>query len=428
MRFFSRSNRGVSMAPFLIGAIVIAIASILVAYMMHGKTKDLENKLYDAQRETAVAEQNRADLQAKLFALAEVVGFTPEGEGEAMPDVSSISASLEDVNNNNLQPKIEGQALTLQLVNKNLVENLAVVRNRDADLVTQRDNWETKLKQAKEGHTGELNTQRQATAQVRNERDALQQRFDKRVQDDEEMIGSLRTQLETTRGQLEEEQGKHRETEVKFKAEVALLKTRITELTQVEERRTTDLPDGGVIRGLERDFDPRGEGYSFIYIDIGRKHGVKNGTKFNVFALEKGGRRTPKGTIVVKQALDDMAECAILDQIDTENPIVKGDFVWNRFFEKGATNQFALVGTFDGETSRHTKGEWQRIIKEHGHAFQDRIKANTTFVILGTDPANDTEQWRWRELYKVEAVTENEVLQWFDYGTYKARQGASAGN
>jgi hypothetical protein len=326
-----------------------------------------------------------------------------------------------------LQPKIDGQALTAQLVIKNLVENVAVVRNRDTDLVTQRQNWKTKYDQSTENHTAELSTQRQATAQVRNERDALQQRFDKRVQDDEEMIGSLRGQLETTRGQLEEEQGKHRETEVKYKAEIALLKTRITELTQVEERRTTDLPDGGVIRGLERDFDPRGEGYSFIYIDIGRKHGVKNGTKFSVFALEKGGRRTPKGTLVVKQALDDMAECAILDQIDPKNPIVKGDFVWNRFFEKGAVNQFALVGTFDGETTRHTKGEWQRIVKEHGHGFQDGIKANTTFVILGTDPANDTDQWRWRELYKVEAVTENVVLLWFDYGTYKPRQGASAG-
>ncbi|MHC5020396.1 MAG: hypothetical protein ACYTGX_09850 [Planctomycetota bacterium] len=416
------------MAPFLIGSIVIAIAAILVAYMMHGKTKDLENQLYQAQVATADAEQKVADRQATLFALAEVVGFTPEGEGESMPDVSSISAALEDVNNNTLQPKIEGRPLTCQLVIKNLVENVASKRNYFTDLETQRDNWKTKLDQAKENHAAELATQRQATAQVRNERDALQTRFDKRVQDDEEMQASLRSQLENTRSELEKERESHRATEVKFKGEVALLKTRITELTQVEERRTTDLPDGGIIRGLERDFDPRGEGYSFIYIDIGRKHGVKNGTKFNVFALEKGGKRTPKGTIVVKQALDDMAECAILDQIDDKNPIVKGDFVWNRFFEKGATNHFALVGTFDGETTRHTKGEWERIIKEHGHSFQDRIKANTTFVILGTDPANDTEQWRWREMYKVEAVTENEVLQWFDYGTYKARQGASAGN
>jgi hypothetical protein len=428
MTLFRRSDRGVSMAPFLIGAIVIAIASILVAYMMHGKTKDLEIKLYEAQRETAEAEQKVAERQATLFALAEVVGFTPEGEGEAMPDTSSISAALEDVNNNTLEPKIEGQPLTAQLVMKNLVENVAVKRNYFTDIETQRDTWKTKLDQQKENHTGELSTSRQANSQLRNDRDALQTRFDKRVQDDEEMQASLRTQLESARGELETEREAHRQTEVKFKGEVALLKTRITELTQVEERRTTDLPDGSIIRGLERDFDPRGEGYSFIYIDIGRKHGVKNGTKFNVFALEKGGRRTPKGTIVVKQALDDMAECAILDQIDTKNPIVKGDFIWNRFFEKGSVNQFALVGTFDGETTRHTKGEWQRIIKEHGHGFQDRIKANTTFVILGTDPANDTDQWRWRELYKVEAVTENEVLQWFDYGTYKPRQGASSGN
>jgi len=421
-----RRDRGVTQTPFLIVAIVIALVAILVAYVKTNAEKEALQLADAAYRKQLAAEEDTRQREITLTALAEVVGYVGKtGEAE-YPNPDTIKGELNRTNHK-LTPKIEGQPLTCENIISNLIDNMVAARDTHADLRATRDRLLQEVEQTRQTGQQELAAQREATKSVRGEKDQLQQRFDKRVADDEEMLNTLRGQLDSTRTQLEQEQQKIREQENGYKEQLARLRTRITELTQVEERRTTDLPDGQVIRGLERDFDPRGEGYAFIYIDIGRKHGVKDGTKFEVFALEKGGRRTPKGTLVVKKSLDDMAECAILDQVDERNPIVRGDFVQNPFFEKGAVQHFSLVGTFDGETTLYTKEEWARIIKEHGHEFQPKILANTNFVIVGSEPQDDSTQWGLKEIFRVETVTENEVLNWFDYGTYTPREGKLAG-
>jgi hypothetical protein len=423
----NRRDRGVTQTPFLIVAIVIALISILVAYVQTNAKNEALLEVDVAKADTERQYEQLKQREITLTALAEVVGYTgATGEAE-YPNPETIRGEL-DRTNKKLTPVIEGQDLTCELIISNLIDNMVAARDTHLDLRATRDRLSQEVEATRAAGQAELQAQRDATKSVRGEKDTLQQRFDRRVTDDEEMINQLRAQLDATRTQLEQEQGKIREQENQYKEQLARLRTRITELTQIEVRRTTDIPDGQVIRGLERDFDPRGEGYAFIYIDIGRKHGVKDGTKFEVFALEKGGRRTQKGTLVVKKSLDDMAECAILDQLDERNPIVRGDFVQNPFFEKGAVQHFSLVGTFDGENSTYTKEEWARIVKEHGHKFQTKILANTNFVILGTDPQDDTAQWNLKEIFGVEPVTEREVLSWFDYGTYSPREGTLKGH
>jgi hypothetical protein len=422
----SRRDRGVTQTPFLIVAIIMMLIAILVAYITNNAKETAIQEAETMRLQRNDAEQRERALTDKLNKLTEVVGYAGKSGETGVADLDVITGELKRTNDQKIQPKIDGEPLTLENVLNRLITNLETARESKTSDRAEIARLTTEVAETAKRGQSELSQSREATAAMKRDKDALQGRFDKRVEQDEEQINTLRGQLEATRTQLEQEQGKGREAEAQFKEQLARLRTRITELTQVEERRTTDLPDGQVIRGLERDFDPRGEGYAFVYIDIGRKHGVKDGTKFEVFTLEKGGKRTLKGELVVKKALDDLAECAILVQHDERNPIVKGDFVQNPFFEKGAVQNFALVGTFDGESTLYTKEEWARIIKERGHNFQAKIMADTSFVILGTDYQDDSENWPTAQTFKVETVKENEVLNWFNYGTYKPREGKVA--
>lgn len=423
---FGRADRGVTQTPFLIVAIILMLIMVLVAYMTNNaKESALQEAEKWLQREREASDREKA-LQLRIQNLSTVIGFTGQAGETGLPEPAVIEAELKRLNDKDIIPKIDGQPLTCQNVMDALAKNAQTARESRASDRARISALEKEVDETRKGAQTEVATQRQATGAMQQDKAALQQRFDKRVAEDEEQINTLKGQLESSRQALTAEEAKGRDAEAQYKEQLARLRTRITELTQVEERRTTDLPDGQIIRGLERDFDPRGEGYAFVYVDIGRKHGVKDGTKFEVFSLEKGGKRTLKGSVVVKKALDDLAECAILEQLDERNPIVRGDFVQNPFFEKGAVQNFALVGNFDGESTLYTKEEWARIIKEKGHNFQTKIMANTNFVILGTDYQDDSTNWPVAQTFKVESVRENEVLNWFNYGTYKPREGKVA--
>ena len=422
----ARTDRGVTQTPFLIVAIILMLIMVLVAYMTNNAK---ETALQEAEKflgRSNDAEARERALTDKLNKLTEAVAFAgATGEaGHSDPEV--IANELRRVNDKEIIPKIDGQPLTVQNVINALVVGQQNAKESKASDRAEIDRLRKEIDESQKQRQAEVGTQREATKAMQQDKAALQQRFDRRVAEDEEQINTLKGQLESSRQALTAEEAKGRDADGQHKEQLARYRTRITELTQVEERRTTDLPDGQIIRGLERDFDPRGEGYAFVYVDIGRQHGVKDGTKFEVFSLEKGGKRTLKGEVVVKKALDDMAECAILVQHDERNPIVRGDFVQNPFFEKGAVQNFALVGTFDGESTLYTKEEWARIIKEKGHNFQSKIVAKTNFVILGTDFQDDSENWPTAQTFKVESVRENEVLNWFNYGTYRVREGKVA--
>lgn len=421
MRVPNRS-RGITQTPFLIVFIMLWVVTALVAYFINNKAEATANELQAEQAKLRARDTEWENLNKKVQELQPVVGFSGEGSSD-LPDPAVISKELDRVNTNYIQPPIAGTNPNLQIVVSKLVDNVQTERDKVRSLEADKARLNDDVKAAQQKGTQEVEAQRQATTAERQAKDGKQKEYDKLSRDATDMETKLRQQLTDVSGRLETAEKEKREMEAQLKAELALLKTRIAELAQVEERRLTDVPDGKIVRGLERDYDPRGEGYAFVFIDIGRKDGVKDGTKFEVFSLDKGGKRTQKGRIVVKKAFDDLSECAILDLFDARNPIVRDDLVANKFFEKGAKATFTLVGTFDGEHTRYTKGEWKRIVEEHGHAFQDSVRANTQFAIVGDRPTDDAEQWRLRELFKVEAVTEQEVMAWFDYGAYSHREG-----
>ncbi len=415
-----RTIRGVTATPFLIILSIVMIVCGLLAALANNAKSTAERQIVELQGQIETLEREKRANVEKLVALSKAIGYG--GSETQMAEPGTIASELTRVNDNEIQPKVEGETLHAQRVIEELVKNLKAARGEAESRKNERDKLKQDVKDAETRKDQELGVAQTANNTLRTEKAAIQDRFDKRVKLDEETQANLKQQLDATRANLEQEQKGHEEDVKKWKSEVSLLKTRVTELTQVEERQTTEVPDGQVIRGLERDFDPSGQGYAYIYIDIGRTHGVRAGTKFAVYSLGKGGRRTEKGTLVVKQALDDTAECGILDQRDDRNPIVRGDFVENRFFEKNVKKVFTTVGAFDGQLTRYTKGDWAKIVGEHGHLYEERITPRTNYVILG-DKHEEDPTWKTAQLFKVEPVKEDEVLAWFDYGAYTPREG-----
>ena len=113
---------------------------------------------------------------------------------------------------------------------------------------------------------------------------------------------------------------------------------------KLEVLREPDLPDGRILSTSSRS--------DLAYIDIGKKDGLRRGTKFEVFRFGKGGVLIPKGWVEVRDVENETAKCGILTISDPLAPIVKGDVVVNPHFARNMEKTFVFLGEFPTSLSK----------------------------------------------------------------------------
>jgi hypothetical protein len=240
---------------------------------------------------------------------------------------------------------------------------------------------------------------------LRISRDEADQKWAKALESHRDEVSGIEAQVETLRqknGRLENEKieyAKEKENEIrrlldekdsiqqetekiredafiaeaKLQSQISLLEERIRQMNEKEMRSLEDTDaDGEIVHA--------NQGLGMAWIDLGRKHRLGRGLTFEVFQYIKGGKRKKKGMIEVKRVEGETSECAILEQYDRADPIIKGDHIASPFFDKKKEMVFVFVGE-SLTNNRYERQQLERRIRDFGGRVDDEITIDSDFVI-----------------------------------------------
>ena len=193
-----------------------------------------------------------------------------------------------------------------------------------------------------------------------------------------------------------------------------------------------------------------------VVVNIGERHGVRRGMRFEVFQLRHGDRRVHKGFLVVRSLGRETASCIIMDKaialprcpadgytarhpeeqfcpydsggeagglhvqelssppkmgnmgMNLNDPIVVDDLVQNPLFAPGRKLHFAVKGDSDNPVHKSYKMEdFVAAVRWHGGVVDPELSAETDVLVAGKYAMEDVRKAREfgiRVLYQYELV------------------------
>jgi hypothetical protein len=176
---------------------------------------------------------------------------------------------------------------------------------------------------------------------------------------------------------------------------------------QADKRRTDDSrdPDGAVF--LVDDTS------GYVWINIGQKSGVQLEQTFQVVRPSANlSSETQIAEIRVKELLrGNVARCRVDSLDDPSVYPAAGDLIKNPNFSSRQYKKWALVGTFGGTFSKHTRQQLTDILRRTGFQVVDKMDLTVDAVIIGGNWREDPEWQKAKEWQlNVETYPEEEVL------------------
>jgi NAD-dependent DNA ligase len=106
-----------------------------------------------------------------------------------------------------------------------------------------------------------------------------------------------------------------------------------------------------------------------------------------------------------------MSQVAILDTVDSTDPIVKGDLIASPFFDKQKTIHFAFIGD-KLKNDRYSKDELIRRIEEEGGQVDKTVSIATDIAIAleGEEGIESSEEFVRAVQFGVIIMRERELL------------------
>jgi NAD-dependent DNA ligase len=249
------------------------------------------------------------------------------------------------------------------------------------------DDVEKKLGEARQNFENELELRRGAEETVNTVQDENrtritelegqlsdeQQRSQTQQDEDNQRISNLQDQLDDAEGRVRDAENTAMTQKERYEKEISLLNSRVSAMAKkLEVLREPDLPDGRILSTSSRS--------DLAYIDVGKKDGLRRGTKFEVFRYGKGGVLIPKGWVEVRDVEHETAKCGVLSTTDPLSPIVKGDVVVNPHFARNMEKTFVFLGEFPTSLS---KGFVEDRLNALGARVAAKVDSNTDFLVLG---------------------------------------------
>jgi NAD-dependent DNA ligase len=156
-----------------------------------------------------------------------------------------------------------------------------------------------------------------------------------------------------------------------------------------------------------------------VIINLGAWHGLLEKTVFKIYEVLPNTRRVHKGVLKVTGLGGDFSICKIMPTVNQTNPVVKGDLIWNKFFESKvrkfsepkAKKTFVFVGLSEWNNPKFDRRSMEKLIVKNGYCVKEEVESDTDYVILGFDHTK-SKQWPNVIKYKIEIVT-HEILREF---------------
>jgi len=209
-----------------------------------------------------------------------------------------------------------------------------------------------------------------------------QQRAQNQIEEDNQRISNLQAQLDEAEQRVRDSENQYATLEEKLQNEINILQARVLAQAQkLEVLREPENPDGRVLSSSTRT--------GLAVVDLGRRDGLRVGTKFEVLRQGKGGVLSPKGWLEVRSVEEENATCGILSTADPMDPIMQGDVVANPHFARDMKRTFVFLGEFPADMDKEFVRE--RLI-ELGAEVKDTVDSSTDFLVLGRKESGDSSQ------------------------------------
>jgi len=151
-----------------------------------------------------------------------------------------------------------------------------------------------------------------------------------------------------------------------------------------EHGSVLQIQDGTVLRAVS--------GNEVVYIDLGKRDGVRPGMTFSVYSPIRGIPADGKGkaTIEITDISETTSQCQVTTRVPAD-PVLKGDVVANPVFDRARQFSFAVAGDFDldfdGNIEDPDGQEVVRLIQRWGGNVVNQVDTRTDFLVLGAAPA-----------------------------------------
>jgi hypothetical protein len=371
------NRRGISQTPFLIVFIILFLGACGMAYMQAQNKKKAEKLLDDKKAEYR---KQTNDFKAKVQELENICAVTgyfseQDEEGVLARDATRIEEDLGQKNKHLDPPFPPTRKLTCKLIIDEVIRQNGTVRQKVEDQRLAIENKDNRLTEADLSKQNMLKDKNDRIDALKEENDRTVARLNDTIQSFERQVTDLRERIRNLSSENERIAEERRAGEQKLKVRIGSLNARVLSLSKREQIEETPMPDGRVTRA---DID---QGYA--YIDLGSKDGVRSGQRFHVYSVLKGGRRRPKGEVRIIRVEKDFCQCSILSMMDEGNPIVMGDYIWNKFFVPGRKLIFVFVGKFGGEHVQYTREQLKKLVQSAGHIASDKVKPRDLFDYFG---------------------------------------------
>ena len=186
--------------------------------------------------------------------------------------------------------------------------------------------------------------------------------------------------------------------------QIRSLKNRLEKLlaeTQKEKSFDDVEPDGTILAVLSDS--------GKAWIDLGRRNLLRKGLVFRVFQFVKGGKRLYKGRVEVRKVDERMSEVRVIEEVDSLNPIAKGDFVASPFYDPESDLIFVFAGT-ELESGRITRDNLVMKMESYGAKIGDKVDLSTDYLVAMKNYESSPEYRTAREL-GVTVIRERDLLE-----------------
>jgi hypothetical protein len=121
--------------------------------------------------------------------------------------------------------------------------------------------------------------------------------------------------------------------------------------------------------------------HGVVYIDVRAQDGLFKGTKFKVFSMKKGGTKKMKGEIQVLDVFADYSRCSVTRNLDPDDLIAGGDYVFDEFYDRTRKLEFVFAGRFAG---RATAAELiQKLSQNKRYSYFPKARRETSYLVVG---------------------------------------------
>ncbi len=350
--------------------VVLLLGAFGFVYSQSTEVTNGRQTIAALEAEKKTFEDQKAGMLADHAKLSEIVGF----RGELQTNVDLVNAKLEELRGrfpNDLSTSdttleaVLGKLLAVAETNASTAKSA----NDQFDAETQKRSEVEKTKLAVETNlNGELT---KANGELRDERD----RSTNQKSQDDARVTTLQQQVDDVNAKMRELEGQVTTTKSQSKQEVDTKNAQIAELrSKVKLIGSDDIafePDGEVVSV--------GETTGLVFLNIGSRDLLRAGVRFDTYRYGKGGELIATGQVEVREVHPEYAVAGVVAEINSLDPIAKGNVVSNPLFSRGREKVFALVGAFPA----YGKNFLESRLKALGAEVESDVVSRVDFLILG---------------------------------------------